>query len=302
MEKQNITIKTVNNEILYGFAWECQAPEGILIIATGMEECAYRYDDFAQFLNANNYNVYCIDYYGQGENAYTTSQLGIVPRSFFSKSVRILDDIAKKYAIKGKPVIVFGHSMGSFIIQDFIQRYSKRATKAIIMGSDGVNARFSYAFGYHLARLVCKLKGEEKQAKFLRKLAVGSYGKSIKNRKTQCDWLSYNEENVKKYIEDPKCGHPSSNGFYRELLKGNHRLYKKEFLNKINKELPILVTSGTEDPVGKFGKGPKSLVKLYNELGLKNVELKIYENMRHEILNEDKKETVYNDILNFIRK
>ena len=120
--------------------------------------------------------------------------------------------------------------------------------------------------------------------------------------KTDCDWLSYNEENVKNYIADPKLGHPSSNGFYRELLKGNRRLYKKKFLEKINKNLPILVTAGCDDPVGAFGKGPKSLVDLYHKLGIRNAELKLYEHMRHEILNEDDKLTVYNDILNFIKK
>lgn len=301
MERKTISIKTVNNDILYGFSWECKSPEGIVIIATGMEECAYRYDDFAKFLNENNYNVYSIDYYGQGENVVGLSELGVVPRSFFSKSVRILDDIAKKYAIKDKPVIVFGHSMGSFIIQDYIQRYSKRATKAIIMGTNGKNAKLAYAFGYPLARLVCKLKGEYKTAKFLKSLAVGAYAKSVKNRKTDCDWLSYNKENVEKYIADPKCGHPSTNGFYRELLKGNHRLYKTKFLNKIRKDLPVFICAGADDPVGAFSKGPKNLANVYKKLGMTNVELKIYDHMRHEILNEDNRAEVYNDILKFIK-
>lgn len=302
MGRNNISIKSVNGDILFGFSWECESPKGVVIVATGMEECAYRYDDFASFLNGKGYNVYCVDHYGQGENALELSQLGIVPRSFFSKSVRILDDIAKKYAIKNKPLIIFGHSMGSFIVQDYIQRYSARPTKAIIMGTNGNNAKLAYVFGYPLARLICRLKGEDKEAKFLKSLAVGGYEKSVKNRKTPCDWLSYNEENVNKYVEDPKCGHPSSNGFYRELLKGNHRLYKAKFLGKIRKDLPVLITSGKDDPVGAFGKGPTKLAKLYKKIGLSNVELKVYENMRHEILNEKDNVKVYNDILKFIEK
>ena len=170
------------------------------------------------------------------------------------------------------------------------------------MGTNGPNAKVLFAMGYPLARLVAKLRGENRQAKFLANMAVGAYAKSVKNRKTDCDWLSYNEENVNRYLEDPKCGHPSSNGFYRELLKGNHRLYRKKFLAKINKNLPILVTSGKDDPVGAFGKGPTALVKLYHKLGIKNAELKIYENMRHEILNETDNQKVYNDILEFIKK
>ena len=302
MERQNISIKTVNGDHLFGFAWECEKPEGVVVIATGMEEASYRYDDFARFLNKNGYNVYCIDHYGQGESAVDSSQLGIVPRSFFSKCVRVLDDVAKKYAIKDKPLIIFGHSMGSFMVQDFIQRYNSRPTKAIIMGTNGPNAKLLYSLGYPLARLVAKMKGENKQAKFLASMAVGAYAKSVKNRKTDCDWLSYNEENVNRYLEDPKCGHPSSNGFYRELLKGNHRLYRKKFLAKINKDLPILVIAGIDDPVGAYGKGPKALVKLYHKLGIKNAELKLYDHMRHEILNEKDNQKVYNDILEFIKK
>ena len=302
MERKQISIKTVNGDSLFGFAWECEKPEGVVVIATGMEEASYRYDDFAKFLNKNGYNVYCIDHYGQGESVSDISQLGIVPRSFFSKCVRVLDDVAKKYVIKGKPLIIFGHSMGSFMVQDYIQRYNKRPTKAVIMGTNGPNAKLLFAMGYPLARLVCKLKGDDKQGKFLRNMAIGAYAKSVKNRKTDADWLSYNEENVKNYLEDPKLGHPSSNGFYRELLKGNHRLYRKKFLAKINKDLPIFVCAGKEDPVGAKGKGPAALVKLYQKLGIKGAELKLYDHMRHEILNEDDKMTVYNDILEFIKK
>ena len=302
MERKQISIKTVNGDILFGFAWESEKPEGVVVIATGMEEASYRYDDFAKFLNKNGFNVYCIDHYGQGESVVDESQLGIVPRSFFSKCVRVLDDVAKKYAIKDKPLIIFGHSMGSFMVQDFIQRYNKRPTKAVIMGTNGPNAKVLFSMGYPLARLVAKLRGENRKAKFLAGMAVGAYSKSVKDRKTPLDWLSYNEENVQKYIADPKCGYGSSNGFYRELLKGNHRLYKKKFLEKINKELPILVIAGKDDPVGAYGKGPTSLVNLYHKLGVKNAELKLYDHMRHEILNEDDKLKVYNDILEFLKK
>ena len=302
MERKQISIKTVNSDILFGFAWESEKPEGVVVIATGMEEASYRYDDFAKFLNKNGFNVYCIDHYGQGESVVDESQLGIVPRSFFSKCVRVLDDVAKKYAIKDKPLIIFGHSMGSFMVQDFIQRYNKRPTKAVIMGTNGPNAKVLFSMGYPLARLVAKLRGENRKAKFLAGMAVGAYSKSVKDRKTPLDWLSYNEENVQKYIADPKCGYGSSNGFYRELLKGNHRLYKKKFLEKIKKELPILVIAGKDDPVGAYGKGPTALVNLYHKLGVKNAELKLYDHMRHEILNEDDKLKVYNDILEFLKK
>lgn len=302
MNKKLISIKTVNNDILYGYSWETDQPKGCIFIATGMEEYANRYDSFANFFCEKGYNVYSIDHYGQGENALEEKDLGIVPKSSFSKFVRVLDDLVKKYAIKGHPVIVFGHSMGSFIVQDYIQRYANHATKAIICGTDGPNSKFTYSIGYQLARFVSKMRGENKKGKFLRSLAIGAYAKSVKHRETDCDWLSFDKDNVERYIADPKCGMGSSNGFYRELLKGNHRLYKTKFLNKINKDLQILVPAGEFDPVGHKGKGPTKLVKLYKKLGIKDVTLKLYPNMRHEIHNETGKEQVLNDFLAFIKK
>ena len=261
-----------------------------------------RYDSFAKFFCDNGYNVYAIDHYGQGENVTDLSQLGVVPRSAFSKFVRVLDDLVKKYAIKGLPIIVFGHSMGSFIVQDYIQRYAKHADKAIICGSDGPNNKVAYVFGYQLARLVCKMRGENRKGKFLKSLAIGAYAKSVKHRETDSDWLSYDKGNVERYMADPKCGKGSSNGFYRELLKGNHRLYKSKFLAKINKDLKILVTAGEEDAVGHNGKGPRKLAEMYKKLGIKDVSLKLYPHMRHEIHNETEKEQVLNDFLAFIKK
>lgn len=302
MNKKLISIKTINNDVLLGFSWEVDQPKGCIFVATGMEEYAERYDDFAKFFCDNGYNVYSIDHYGQGQNAITEEDLGKVPASAFSKFVRVLDDLVKKYSIKGLPVIVFGHSMGSFIVQDYIQRYAKHANKVIICGSDGDNSKLLYRLGYTLARIVCKFRGEERKGKFLRSLAIGAYAKSVKHRETDCDWLSFDKDNVNKYINDPKCGKGSSNGFYKELLKGNRRLYKKKFLAKINKDLQILVAAGDQDPVGKYGKGPKRLEKMYTKLGVKDVTLSIYPNMRHEIHNETGREEVLKDFLTFIEK
>lgn len=302
MARKTIKLTTVNGDILQGFAWETTSPKGVVIIVTGMEEHALRYDEFASFFCKKGYNVYSVDHYGQGANCPKEKGLGIVPNSFFSKSVRNIDDLAKKFELKGKPLIVFAHSMGSFMLQDYIQRFAKHPTKVIICGTNGQNANASYKVGYPLARLICKIKGEEKEAKLLKSLAVGGYAKSVKNRKTDADWLSYNDESNMKYIKDPYCGYSSSNGFYRELLKGNARLYNKKFLEKIRKDLPIFIIAGEDDPVGAFGKGPRKLFELYNKLGLTNVELKIYEHMRHEILNEKDHQRVYDDVLSFIEK
>ncbi len=301
MEK--ISFQGINKDTLYGFVWKTkqEKPLGNIIIVTGMAECAYRYDDFASYLANHGYDVYCFDHYGQGENVSDIKDLGKVPKSFFSRSVKNIDTIVSSLRVTCLPTYIFAHSMGSFMLQDYIQRYTHHINKVIICGSNGPNAKLLYAAGYKLARLLVHKSNRNLRAKLLHKLAIGTYSSSIKNRKTDCDWLSYNQANVKAYKEDPKCGFVPTNGFYLEFLKGNNRLYKRKFLKKIRSDMNVLIIGGKDDPVGAYGKGLKALAKLYTKLGIQHIETIIYPNMRHEILNEDGKMHVYEDVLKFIQ-
>lgn len=303
MKKSLYSIKSVNGDVLRGYTWSAEKPVGNVVIVTGMEEYAERYDDFAQFLNKNGFNVFCVDYYGQGLNSENGKKLGIVPSSFFSKTVRIVDDIVRKVRKTTKlPVVVFGHSMGSFIVQDFVQRFTHDADKIVICGSNGPNAKLLFKFGAKIGKWTCSKKNQFEKAKLMESLSIGAYIKSVKDRKTPNDWLSYNEENVQKYCADPMCGYGSSRIFYRELLKGNARLFNKKFLKKISPDNHILVIAGEDDACGAFGKGPRALYKQYQKLGIKDVELHVYPHMRHEILNEKEHQQVYDDVLKFITK
>lgn len=297
MEKYSF--KNVSGDILKGHIWKINKPKGNIIIITGMEEHSGRYDDFARFFNDNGYNVVCVDHYGQGENVDDLSKLSIVPSSFFSRSVKNIDDLVKIIKKNKLPTYLFAHSMGSFMAQDYIQRFSTHVDKIVLCGTNGPNAKLLFKLGFRIAKLVVTRKNHNNKGTSLQKLAIGSYSRAIKNRKTDSDWLSYNEDNVKVYLEDPKCGYGSTNGFYYEFLKGNARLFNKKFLKKISSKSKIFIIGGEEDPVGAYGKGPKKLYELYKTLGVQNVELKIYKNMRHEIHNETDKIVVYKDILNF---
>ena len=265
-----------------------------------MEETSARYDDFAKFLNAHGYSVFVLDQYGQGENVDDPSELGRWEKSGFRKTVNALDELITHLRITCRPIMVMGHSMGSFIVQDYIQRYSNHVEKAIICGSCG--KQFGVKVGDRLARILVNKRNYNKPSKFFHKMAFGGYNKNIKNPRTEFDWLSVNPDNVDAYIADPKCGYGSTCGFYKEVCKGLNRLHTPRFLAKIRKDLPILLIAGKDDPVGKYGKGVSKLEKTYQKLGIEYVETILYENMRHEILNEIDKEKVYNDILNFLER
>lgn len=285
-----------------GYAWTIKDPIANVIIVTGMAETAIRYDDFANFLNKNGYDVFCIDHYGQGLNCPTEDMLGHVPPSFFSRSVKDIDSLVTKCRVSCLPTYIFAHSMGSFMLQDYIQRFTEHVNKVIICGTDGPNDKLLFWAGYTIARLTVHKKNREKPGTFLNKLSFGSYNNHFKPTRTEYDWLSKNEENVDKYIADPYCGFMPSKGFYREFLKGNNRLFKRRFITKIRKDMSVLLIAGKDDPVGAYGKGPTALAKLYKKLGLQDVQLKLYDGLRHEILNEKEHQMVYDDILSFLKE
>lgn len=298
--KNHLMVKVTESFNLHGKVWPVSHPIANVVLITGMEEHTSRYDDFARFLNDNGFSVHSFDYFGQGENVVSKEQvLGQVPVNAF----KLYTDALGLYISQIKKELklyVIGHSMGSFLAQELAQTYSDNIDKLVIVGSNGPDPLLK--IGYLLASLTVNKKNWNETSKFLASMAVGAYGKSIKDRKTDVDWLSYNEENVKRYIADPLSGIPSSKGFYKELLRGTSRLYKRKNVVNIRFDLPIYIVAGKDDPVGKRGKGVVKLFKMYQKLGFKKVKMHVYAGMRHEILNESDKARVYKDILNFLTK
>jgi len=288
----------------FGLLWKHNKGDKALanvIIMTGMEETSRRYDEFAKYLNNEGFDVYCIDSFGQGENVLPDlSNLGVWPKSGFRKQVQVVDALVQKLRITCLPTFIFSHSMGSFLAQDYIQRYTHHVSKVVLCGSNGKNP--ATGVGYLLAKMVVTKKNAYEKAKLLNKLMFGNFNKGIKNPRTPYDWLSFNEENVDRYIADPLCGFGPNNSFCLEFLKGLNRLYKRKFLEKIRKDLDIFIISGEGDPVSNFGKGVTALEKMYaKKLKLKSVKSKIYPNMRHEILQEKEREIVFKDIADFFK-
>lgn len=287
----------------FGLLWKCDKEKALanVIIMTGMEETSARYDEFAKYLNNEGFDVYCIDSFGQGENVLPDqSNLGVWPESGFRKQVQVVDALSNKLRITCLPTFIFSHSMGSFLAQDYIQRYTHHVSKVVLCGSSGKNP--ATGVGYTLARMIVNKKNKYEKAKLLNKLMFGNFNKGIKNPRTPYDWLSFNEENVDRYIADPLCGFGPNNSFCLEFLKGLNRLYKRKFLEKIRKDLDLFIICGEGDPVSLYGKGVVKLDKMYKKIKLKNVSTKIYPNMRHEILQENNREEVFKDIAEFFKK
>ena len=153
---------------------------------------------------------------------------------------------------------------------------------------------------YLLAKAQVSDKNRNLPSPMLQNLGLGAYAKAIKNRKTDLDWLSYDEENVRKYIEDPWCGHENTGGFWLEFLRGMTTIWNSSALNRISNDERILIIGGEDDPVGRNGEGLRWLKNTYEKHGVRQTKLILYPHMRHEILNEAGRETVFRDILDFI--
>ena len=272
-----------------------------LVFITGMQEYSSRYASMANWMNNKSVNVWVLDHFGQGENVSAVEEQQKWTVGTFDRTVDGLNEAIKLAKANGLPTVQAGHSMGSFMTQARLQKYPLAADKTLIIGSNGGQG-FLMKMGYLLAKMSVHENNWDQPNPFLSNLGTGGYGKSIKDRKTDLDWLSYDEENVNKYILDPYCGHPNTGGFWREFLKGMAKLWDKDAMAKISPEEHILISSGAEDPVGQNGKGPKWLYEAYLKLGVKDVTLKLYEHMRHEIHNEKDHEMVYQDWLDFILK
>ena len=300
MAKQELVLKSNDGYELSLAVFAAKNPKATIMCVHGMEEYKERYDAFASFLQSKGYNVVTSDMRGHGKNAPKLSHIANKKgdQLIIEDQKCILSYIEENF--KGLPVYLFAHSMGTIISRVLLQSESKRFSKVALSGY--VNPNPASPVAVFLGNCVRTFKGGEKHSKLLTTLAMGNFSKAVKDRKTELDWLSYNEENVQKYIADPLCGVEFTVGSYDALFHLLNNMGKAGKYKDVNENLPFLLISGDGDPCTGFEKGRQASLKTLQKAGFKDISVITLEHMRHEILNEDKKEEVYQDILNFFDK
>ena len=274
-------------------------PRAIVQIIHGIAEYIDRYDEFMSFLADNGIIAVGTDHLGHGKSIESEEQTG-----FFAYDngwdYAVRDEEVLRLAMHENypelPIIVFGHSMGSFMARTLLIRYPDAFNAAIISGTGNQGAALVNG-GLFMGNLVTGLKGAHHYSKFLNNLAFGSYNKIYDNPKTEYDWLSRDEANVQKYIDDPLCGFIPSCSLFRDMMTGVKFITNKKNLTAMNKDTPVYFMSGDMDPVGECGKGVQKAYNNFLEAGMKDVSIKLYPGGRHEMLNEINKDEVYTDIL-----
>ena len=251
---------------------------GIIQIVHGMTEYALRYDYFAERLCEQGYMVYAHDHRGHGETAGSDDERGYIADNegfdILVEDAKELTDIIKKDN-PDLPIIIFGHSMGSFVSQRYIELYGKEIDGLILSGTNG-KPQLHTKLGILISGIEILLRGRKAKSKLMDKLSFGDFNSNFKPNRTNYDWLCSVDEEVDKYIASSMCGFICSTSFYYDLIRGLWKIHKEKNLNSIPKNLPILIFAGDKDPVGNFGKGIINLYECYKRLGIKNVKYKLY--------------------------
>lgn len=289
---------------IHAIRWE---PDGevkaILQISHGMVEFIDRYHDFAAYLTQNGIMVTGNDHLGHGDSVQSEEHYGFFAEEEGNKT--LLKDIHKLRIITQKqypdvPYFILGHSMGSFLVRQYICLYGSGLAGAVIMGT-GYQPRVAAQAGMFLSKLLAKWKGWDYRSTFIDSLAFGGYNKRFRKEGEKA-WLSRNPENVKMYLAEKRCSFVFTLNGYYNLFYSLYTLTFEDYLQKMPKGLPVFFVAGEDDPVGKFSAGVKKVYKDFQRIGMEDVRCKLYPEDRHEILNELDREEVYRDIGNWMEE
>lgn len=274
--------------------WEVDSPKAIVLIAHGMCEHILRYTHIAERLNQSGYSVVGDDHRGHGETDRET--FGFCEGDMYHDTLKDMANLCKIYKEKypDLKIILFSHSYGSFLSQRFIEEYNQYIDGVILGGSASMAGALP-TLGGMIAKIGCLFKGKSKPAKLLNAITFENYKKQLKAD----TFISTIESEAKRYDDDPYCGFICSYNFYKYFFKGLSEVYKKKNLAKLNKDLPILIISGDNDPVGGFGKLTEKLYQTYKEVGVKTVNIKLYKGALHEYLNDTCREEAFLDVVSF---
>ncbi len=300
--KKKVELTSLTDElVLKADLYIPDQPKAVVQIIHGMAEHKERYEILATILAGYQYVVLIADNRGHGESINEN-----IPLGYFADEngwIVNLQDIHRftEYLIEqfpNLPFFVIGHSMGSLIGHSYLKRYEDCLSGIIFSGMPAYNS--AAGMGQLLANILMKFKGGKAFSKTL--IKSSDYNGSIKNPRTDFDWLSYNSENVDQYIEDPLCGFPFTIAGYRDLLAGMQDVYTQKDWRVLKKQLPILFVVGEDDPCADVASGFKKALNNLSKVGYEKIEANIYQDMRHEIFNETDKKTVYKDIVIWLNK
>ncbi|SKB96946.1 Lysophospholipase, alpha-beta hydrolase superfamily [Lachnospiraceae bacterium] len=274
----------------------------ILIVAHGMNEYFDRYHEMSEFLEGEGILVAGLDHLGHGHTAEAQGESGyFADRDGATVLVRDVHRLKKTIEsdYPGVPVFVMGHSMGSFIIRNYINVYGRGIKGAILMGS-GWRSVCEVKAGRILAKFMGKIKGRHSRSLFLTALIMKKYGESFPVEDGPLGWICSIPDIRNEFEVDPLRGDDFTIGAYNDLIDLALRAEDFRRASMIPSELPLLLLSGEDDPVGDFGKGVEQTAQFYRNAGIRDVIVKLYKGNRHEVYHDRDRYASFMDIIHFM--
>lgn len=290
--------------IAYRYMPAVPPARGILLINHGLSEHSLRYKAFARAMSMAGFHVYAHDHRGHGETVAPGAQLGrFAPRDGLTKviaNVEAMRDFSSS-AHPSLPIVLFGHSMGGLIALRAATTYPASFNALAVW-----NSNFNAGIAGHIARIVLKieraLKGSDVPSLIMARSTFEAWGKSIPDHRTLFDWLSRDAAEVDQYIADPLCGFPASVSLWLDILDLTLNTTTQTRLSGLPKNLPIHLVGGGQDPATDKATATRWLAERLRQSGLGNVTLQIYQDMRHETLNEIGREQAIEDFTAWVQK
>lgn len=302
--KEIFTFRSSDNKTnIHGVKWLPDSGEytAILQIAHGMVEYVERYEEFASYMAARGYLVAGHDHLGHGASVESTEDWGYIGEENADRLM--IEDMHKLRVMTqkenpGMPYFMLGHSMGSYLLRNYITEYGEGLAGALIVGTGSVPDIATTA-GIWLTECMARFKGWRYRSRFVEKLFFsGPYHKfSMDGKDLENNWLTKDLEIAAKYFAEPGCTFRFTLNGFQTVMKVVRYDNQEKNTAKIPKGLPLILLSGADDPVGNLGKGVLLVKKRLEEAGIRDITCKLYENDRHEILNETDRAMVYRDIL-----
>lgn len=283
--------------------WPATNPRAVVHVVHGMSEHSGCYDDVARELNKAGLSVLAHDHRCHGKSV-SLAELGDSSRLQHWAGVchdmaLVNAELHRRYP--GLPLIVLGHSMGSFVAQDFAQHYPDQLNILLLEGSNFEPSWFTTAASW-LAGFEIWRQGENGRSPLIHALSFGAFNKTIRNPRTAFDWVTREIAFVDRYVADPMCGFQLSNGYWRDFLKGLSQLYRPTSMQRMRNDLPVYLFAGDKDPVGHMGRGVEKLAVAMKAAGLRDVTLRLYPEARHDLLHETNRDEVMQDLLNWLKR
>ncbi len=305
VKKRNISFDSAGGESRvagYIYTDEQVKPRMVLQLSHGMCEYIGRYDDFAAWLCGQGVAVCGNDHLGHGATAKTGT------RGYFGKKdgrkyvlqdLHTMNQLAHR-EFAGLPLVLFGHSMGSFFARQYAVDWPDSIDGLILCGTGGPNPLAGVGRG--LTALLAAARGPAYRSAFINNLAFGAYLKRIRDPKTPYDWITRDEEIVKKYAADPDCTFVFTVSAFHEMMTLLQGISGPAWAQKLKKETPVLLMAGDMDPVGGYGEGVKRVYGWLKRAGVRQLSLKLYPGARHELVNEINRSEVYADVARWLRQ